>query len=158
MWADCGYNMLSNPLGDTIYIAREVYDFEGTLLEPADDLPSYGGVPQVCFDDIYQVPHVPVQAFDFVHGSITFSCSSALCPPGDLNLNEVAHEIADLVLYSNYFVYGYDAFTKDVDCQVKASDVNGDGVTLTVEDMVYMLHIIIGDAIPFPTTPAMPGT
>jgi len=161
LWADCGYNMLCNPIGDTTYIARDVYDFDGTLLQPADDLPSYGGVPHICFDSVYQVPHIPMREYDFENGGISFDCpdtppGDCQYPRGDLNGNLVAYEVADAVLFSNYFVYGMEVFTKEVDCQVWASDVNGDGVPLGVDDFIYLISVVLGDAVPYPTTPAMP--
>ncbi|HEX2897087.1 MAG TPA: FlgD immunoglobulin-like domain containing protein [candidate division Zixibacteria bacterium] len=69
---------------------------------------------------------------------------------GDLNLNGIHFEIADAVLYSNYFVYGKAVFTVDVQSQTAASDINVDGKQLTVADLVYFCHIVLGDALPRP--------
>lgn len=65
---------------------------------------------------------------------------------GDLNVNGIAYEISDVVLYSAYFIYGMTVFQVNVPAQVAASDVNADGITLSVADLVYMVRIIIGDA------------
>jgi hypothetical protein len=78
----------------------------------------------------------------------------ASMPPddrGDLNLNGVANEVGDAVLFSNYFIYGpsvWDAAWSDV--QIFASDVNNDGLTLTIADLVYLIRILTGDEKPFP--------
>jgi len=86
-------------------------------------------------------------------------CNGRVCvqePPddrGDLNLNAIANEIGDAVLYSRYFIYGIDVFHSDANLravQLLASDVNDDGVVLTVADLVYLIRIITGDAQPFP--------
>ncbi|MGH9877688.1 MAG: hypothetical protein ACRD5H_08620 [Nitrososphaerales archaeon] len=69
---------------------------------------------------------------------------------GDINLNGITYEIADAVLYSNYFVYGRSVFTVDSAKQIAASDVNQDGIPLSVADLVYLTTIINGSALLFP--------
>jgi len=78
-------------------------------------------------------------------------CADSIDARGDLNLNGLANEIADAVMYTNYFLYGPVVFDTDIQrraAQVAASDVNGDGHTLTVGDLVYLIRIITGDASP----------
>lgn len=74
---------------------------------------------------------------------------------GDINLNGVPFEIADAVLFSNYFIGGKSVFTfPDPNTgtigarQIQASDVNADGIVLTVADLVYLIRVIFGDALP----------
>jgi hypothetical protein len=68
-----------------------------------------------------------------------------------LNLNGIANEIADAVLYTNYFLYGISAFDPIFyEASIAASDVNADGRSLTVGDLVYLMRVIIGDALPYP--------
>jgi hypothetical protein len=69
---------------------------------------------------------------------------------GDINADGVANSIADAVLFSNYFIQGPDVFVVAPALQEQATDVNNDGVTLTVADLVYLIRIITGDAQPFP--------
>lgn len=69
---------------------------------------------------------------------------------GDLNLNHVANEISDAVLYSNYFVYGEGVFFREFEQHRLVSDVNNDGEYLHVSDLIYLIRIIIGDAPPYP--------
>ena len=71
---------------------------------------------------------------------------------GDVNLNTIAYEIADVVLFSEYFTKGMAVFTIDESNQTMATDINGDGVTLSLADLVYGIRIIIGDA---PTKPPL---
>ncbi|MBD3218829.1 MAG: T9SS type A sorting domain-containing protein, partial [candidate division Zixibacteria bacterium] len=65
------------------------------------------------------------------------------------NLNEIANEIGDAVLYTNYFIYGQAVFDINLQGQIAASDVNNDGKVLTVGDLVYLIRVITGDAAPF---------
>jgi len=69
---------------------------------------------------------------------------------GDINLNGVSDELADAVLFSNYFVYGSAVFVVDQEKQIAATDVNKDGNPLTVSDLVYFASIVIGDALAKP--------
>ncbi|MFH2050230.1 MAG: hypothetical protein ABIJ12_12370 [bacterium] len=68
---------------------------------------------------------------------------------GDLNLNGTANEIADAVLYTHYFVYGDSVFSNP-ELNLKATDVNQDGVYPDIADLYFMIHFIVGDALPYP--------
>jgi hypothetical protein len=75
-----------------------------------------------------------------------------------MNLNGIANEVGDAVLYTNYFIYGDGVFepvavppAPDLRAvQILASDINDDGIPLTVADLVYLIRIITGDASPYP--------
>lgn len=75
----------------------------------------------------------------------------AQCIRGDVNRNVIACEIADAVLFANFFVHDTSIFTDDVAYQICATDVNADGETLTLSDLVYLMRIILQDAIADPT-------
>jgi len=81
---------------------------------------------------------------------------------GDLNLNGIPFEIADAILYSNYFMYGLSVFTIDINAQIAASEINGDGLPLTVADFIYMLRVIDGTYVSPPDSaipnPSFSGT
>jgi len=71
---------------------------------------------------------------------------------GDVNVNEYPYEIADAVLFANYFIYGIDVFMTDPywrDIQINATDVNWDGITLSISDLVYLIRIILELETPF---------
>ncbi len=68
---------------------------------------------------------------------------------GDLNLNGLGYEIADAVMFTNYFIEGTSVF-RSVDSSMAASDINRDGKPLTVSDLVYLLRVVVGDAISYP--------
>jgi len=72
------------------------------------------------------------------------------CQPGngDINLNGKASEIGDAVLFANYFTKGPVVFDVDKGRQIAASDVNGDCIAPALADLVYMIHLIVGNAKP----------
>jgi hypothetical protein len=133
---DCDDNVISNALGDRVAIP-----LSGVHYGPDYDL-------QECLEgktDVYDAE----QKIDFFPGWI------CVCPPpddrGDINLNGIANEIGDAVLFTNYFMYGdvvWDATY--FENQILATDINNDGWVLTAADLVYLIGIITGDLDPFP--------
>jgi hypothetical protein len=148
IWYDCGDNAISSKSGDTLFISRHVYDFDNAT--PVEDLgaafPTQFGAPGVC--DTYEKAF-PLRLIDFQNGGVDIICVDSIDGRGDLNLNGLENEIADAVLYTNYFIYGSSVFSHEA-AQTAASDVNADGIALTVGDLVYQIRIIIGDASPYP--------
>ena len=61
---------------------------------------------------------------------------------GDINLNGVPNEISDAVLYSKYFIYGLQVFQIDQKAQTMETDINADGLRLSVSDLVYQITMI----------------
>jgi hypothetical protein len=132
---DCGDNTISSKSGNTLFLP-----LSGAQLGPDYEL-------EACLQP--KPDHDAQQFINFCQGAI------CIIPPpddrGDLNLNGIPNEIGDAVLYSNYFIYGssvWDDTWEDV--QIFASDVNNDGLTLTIADLVYLIRIITGDEQPFP--------
>jgi hypothetical protein len=154
-WDDCGDNAISNVSGDTLYLDRAIYDFEGNLIWDEQDDDEYPeevrtpsvGAPDYCLNG-YKVR--PIRYIDFWNGGVDIACAESIDVRGDLNLNSVAHEIADAVLYANYFLYGISVFDIAMEGQIAASDVNNDGIRLSVGDLVYLIRIITGDVLPYP--------
>jgi len=72
---------------------------------------------------------------------------------GDINLNLIPCEVADVVLFSSYFIYGTNVFVIDAPVQIANTDINADGFPLSLSDFILMLRIELGDAtrIPKPT-------
>jgi hypothetical protein len=62
---------------------------------------------------------------------------------GDLNLNGYGFEIADAVLFMNFFM-GYEHFNRH---QYANSDCNRDQIQASISDLIYMLNVINGDTI-----------
>jgi hypothetical protein len=147
-WHDCGDNSISNIMGDTLWISDHVYTYEmvditGTI--------HYGGHWWLgdCQNPDPEKPS-PIPFIDFIHGGVDIICADSIDARGDINLNNIANEIADAVLFTNYFIYGLGVFNINVEGQIAATDVNNDGKILTVGDLVMLVRIITGDALPFP--------
>lgn len=68
---------------------------------------------------------------------------------GDLNLNGIAYEVADFVVFVQFLDQGPDTF-REPEIQYPASDINADGINVTIADLVYMWRVIIKDAPPIP--------
>ena len=156
-WTDCGDNAISyheksdvdHPYSQVLGISRFVYDFEGVEITGENTFPTYFGAPAICMEGDKELP---VRFVDFINGGVDIVCADSIDGRGDLNLNGIENEIADAVLYTNYFVYGLVVFGTGNPFQaaVAASDVNADGLTLSVADLVYQIRIIVGDALPYP--------
>jgi hypothetical protein len=92
----------------------------------------------------------PVQFIWFWNGGVDIECKDSIDKRGDINLNGIANEIADAVLFTNFFLYGPGVFDIAYDGQVAATDVNNDGLVLSVGDLVYLIRVVTGDALPYP--------
>jgi hypothetical protein len=132
---DCGDNVISSKDGNTLFLASSgvTYGYDYNLQE--------------CLGDTAKAE--PQQFIDFCGGAI------CVCEPpddrGDINLNGIANEIGDAVLFSNYFIQGpivWDLIFRDT--QEHATEINNDGIVLTIADLVYLIRIITGDETPFP--------
>ncbi len=146
-WLDCGDNSFSSRFGDTLWISRRVYDLEHNPIQDwTYGFPGYYGAHDSCMAGGGDGKPAALRCIDFTNGGIDIICADSIDGRGDINLNEVAYEIADAVLFSNYFVQGLDVFTVNIDGQIAATDVNADGLTLTVADLVYLIRVVIGDA------------
>jgi hypothetical protein len=149
-WTECGENVMSSVTGDTLYLDRKVFEFSN-----GGDItgqPGYGG-----WQGIAGVPNCLLATnqtdtvLDFYDGEIRISCPDSIDQRGDINLNGIVNEVADLVMFTNYFLSGLDAFpATGREAAIAASDVNADGRVLTYQDLVYLDRIIIGYALPFP--------
>ena len=159
-WLDCGDNGISSVGGDTLWISDQVFDFENTnpMTDPDYNITGldcafpfhYGGY---C-DPACLIGMKVVSRFrSLCSGTVvlTLLAPNDIDARGDINLNGIANEIADAVMYTNYFLYGMSALpVLGREGAIAASDVNNDGRTLTVGDLVYLLRVIVGDALPYP--------
>jgi hypothetical protein len=150
-WDECGDNTIMTYSGDSLGFNRAIYDTDSTRIEDYQaGLPGYFGADTSCLhsDKIYFF-----RGIDFVNGGIDIKCGDSIQIRGDLDMNGLANEIADAVLYTDYFKHGISVFEPHVEASIAASDVNGDGETLTLADLQYLIRIIQGDAMPFPQQP-----
>ncbi len=151
-WTDCGDNTISSKTGDTLFVSRHVYGFDlvGEITDMYTGFPTYTGVQWECLIGGGPDKPYPLQFIDFISGGVDIACADELDDRGDINLNGVPNEIADAVVFTNYFIYGFSAFHINIWGQTAATDVNADGLTLTVGDLVYLVRVIVGDALPYP--------
>ncbi len=158
VWYDCGDNALSNVRGDTMYVSHFVYDYAGeTGLPPVvqwnditgldNDMPTFTGAPSPQCDTRFKF--WPVRCANFYNGGVDIICADSIDAPGDINLNNVAYEIADAVMLTNYFTIGMSAFEGHIEGSIAASDVNRDGLTLSVADLVLLIRVVVGDCLPY---------
>ncbi len=161
-WLDCGDNSITyleaadlvDPYSQIVAISRFVYEFEGGASIAQDGaFTTYLGAPNSCLED----PDVPVRFVDFYNGGINTICEDTIDLRGDLNYNGIPYEISDAVLYSNYFVFGPAVFDS-LEAQTFASDVNADGIPLSVADLVCLIRVITGDALPNPPLDTVAAT
>jgi hypothetical protein len=155
---DCGDNSISSVHGDTLFIDKLTLAYDGKLLwdELNDtDFPDYKrpagmGAADECMlgDKLF-----PVRCIEFWQGGVDIVCADTIDARGDINLNGIANEIADAVIYTQYFLVGITAFPElsatSRQAAIAASDVNADGTPLSIGDLVYLIRIISGDAQPY---------
>jgi hypothetical protein len=150
-WQDCGDNTFSDPSGELLYVDARIYNsFGGVYWDESDNnlfpelaRPTGLGAPDSC---LVGGVHAPVRCIYLHNGAICVKHPDSVDARGDVNLNGVPYEIADAVVFTNFFIYGLAAFAVNVEGQVAATDVNADGYMLTISDLVYLIRIIIGDA------------
>ena len=158
-WVDCGDNTVSDPAG-ALFIHDVIRDplagdpgNDNILVDPTPGpytpiaLPGYYGVGDDC---LTQDKDSVTRNVDFYNGCIRITCGDEIDARGDININGLAYEIADAVMFTNYFIEGLTAFGSHVDASIAASDANADGLVLTVADLVYLIRVVVGDALPYP--------
>ena len=160
LWFDCGDNTFADPTGNLLYLDSRIYNSENTIIWDENDEVNYPesarllntGAPDICIDPLAKT--VPVRCVEFYNGGVCIIHPDSIDDRGDVNLNNVSYEISDAVVFTNYFTRGLQAFTINVQGQIAATDVNADGLTLTVADLTTLIRVIIGDAQPIhKTTP-----
>ncbi|MCH9031367.1 MAG: T9SS type A sorting domain-containing protein [candidate division Zixibacteria bacterium] len=151
-WTDCTDNVLSDRTGDVLLVSRDVFMDQNPIpiTDGTTGFPTGTGIQDVCFFGLDTTKPTPNRCVDFYNGGVRIICADEIDDRGDLNLNGLANEIADVVVYTSYFIEGLAAFKISVEGQIAASDVNADGIVLSVADLVYQIRIVTGDALPIP--------
>ena len=164
IWYDCADNGISSKLGDVLYVSKHVWDFTG--VEPGQDItgmddtfPTLTGVVGTDGELIANCElslvkkGVPWPLIHFKNGGLDIICADDIDAPGDINMNAIGYEIADAVMFTNYFIVGLTAFGPTPENHqfgsIAASDTNKDGITLSVADLVYLIRVVVGDALPY---------
>jgi hypothetical protein len=157
-WFDCGDNTLSNHDGSELYLSAQVFDYvndddvfsAGQINDGSVGFPTFQGAQDECVNDDPDHGKIAIRNVDFQNGGIDIVCADSIDARGDINLNGIPYEIADAVMLTNYFVSGLSAFGSHIEGSIAASDVNADGLTLSVADLVYLIRVVVGDAQPYP--------
>lgn len=159
-WLECGDNAIYYNSGESMAYSENVYTInwvdpnipwhpllpeDGTI----DDDDHFYGAFDDCRNGDAQKIHSTEPSVDFYNGGLEILCANSIdYTVGDINLNEIAYEIGDAVLFANYFIFGDTVFAIDKNKQILASDVNHDHEYLTLADLDYIIRVITGDAIP----------
>jgi hypothetical protein len=158
IWFDCGDNGLSSLNGDTLYVSNQVFDYAGEEGDPPvllwneitgqdNSFPTITGTPSFACEGSDK--NVLERCANFYNGGIDIICADSIDAVGDLNLNGIGFEIADAVMLTNYFIEGLAAFEGHEEGSIAASDANRDGLALSVADLVFLIRVVIGDAMPY---------
>jgi len=167
VWHDCGDNSFSSVSGDTLHISNRVFDYAGDVGVPSEPIwaeitgfdnlmPTTTGAPSPECDlsDEFTL----LRCANFYNGGVDIPCTDSVhSPAGDINCNSIPYEVADAVMFTNYFIDDTAAFQPHVDYSIAASEVNHDGMPLTVADLVYTIRVVIGDAFPYPKQAPVAG-
>ena len=154
VWYSCSDNVLASDLhGDTLLASDEIFEYgwSNDISQDAD-FPTRYGVPDLCLTGGAS-GETMTRGVDFRVGGFDFLCSDSIDDRGDVNMNGQANEVADHVLFSSRLVFGPSVFSIDPNRQTAATDVNANLTPLELNDWMYLLRIIVGDAYPFPAPP-----
>ena len=109
------------------------------------EFPTFTGAPDIC--DSSAEFSSATRVIDFTSGGIKVACDYDIDGgTGDVNLNAIKDEIADAAVFANYFTQGLSAFNINVHGQIQQTDINRDGLVLTLRDYVELLRWISGEA------------
>jgi hypothetical protein len=155
VWYDCGDNAFSDVSGSLLYLDLRIFNAEGVLIWDEDDDISFPeasrpfgmGAPDECLVGTDKMQ--PLRCVEFVNGGVCIIHPDSIDDRGDINLDGLAYTIADVVLFTNYFIHGLSAFTVSIQAQIAATDINADGLALSVADLAYLIRIVVGDAQPY---------
>ncbi|MFH1336278.1 MAG: T9SS type A sorting domain-containing protein, partial [Candidatus Zixiibacteriota bacterium] len=134
---DCAENTFSSCDGNILYTSKMLCQYAPGLCDP----PTGGIVSNMTFQtDVCGLN---------CGGVLVCGGTNEVCKRGDVNYNTLAYEVADAVLFARYFAEGLGVFT-DPSYQICATDVNADGRALTLSDLVYLIRVILHDAVEIP--------
>jgi hypothetical protein len=151
-WVDCSDNTLSSKWGDSLFVSDEIYDYDNSIAinDGLAGFPTFFGAQNACISNPLPGKPPAARCLNLYNGGIDIICADSIDARGDVNLNGLSYEIADAVMFTNYFIFGLSAFAGHIDGSSAASDVNADGIPLSVSDLVYLIRVIVGDARPIP--------
>ncbi|MCD6249554.1 MAG: T9SS type A sorting domain-containing protein [candidate division Zixibacteria bacterium] len=147
-WYDCIDNIVYNQNAGEIYLSARVFDENDSIISREAEFPTWFGARDECINSLLSAGRYARRYVDYHNGGIGIFGEDPIDARGDINMNGVPWEIADAVMFTNYFITGQIVFGIHVEGSIAASDCNGDGIGLSVADLVYMARVTIGDASP----------
>jgi len=126
--SNCAENTMSDSTGNILYVSNNLLQYDTTVC---------GGGSSIR------------RILEFVDGGVYASYPSPSIYRGDINLNCIPYEVADFILFVEFLNHGPDVFWNP-DTQYSVSDINADGINVTIADLVYLDRVIMHDATPFP--------
>lgn len=145
LWLACGDNTIVS--GNMMYTVLSVDDvinsakcgFEGrySIQDISPNTSPYDTNQMICdrhkgsADSIYQ-------RIEFVNSGVPFDWDRGMQCGGDVNLNGLSNEFADLMVFRDYFVGGLTVFHTNIDGQTAATEMNENGIPLEVSDFALM--------------------
>ena len=146
-WRDCNDNVLTSVSGDTLFTAGNLA-VDYSPVDPAQQVnysfPGFGIPDQPCAS---QNGKEVLSNVSFVNSAIIWDTGIydwCRFQVGDINLNGIPFEVADAVMFIDYFRYGLGIFTINLPGQIAQTDVNCDGLTLSIADLVLMIRVVSG--------------
>ncbi len=156
-WRDCNDNVLISASGDTLYTAESLF-VDYSAVDPIQQVnysfPGFGIPDPACPN---QQGKEVLSNIRFVNSAIIWDSGDydwCWFEVGDINLNGFAFEVADAVMFIDYFRYGLGIFTIHFPGQIAQTDINCDGVVLSVADLVLLFRIISGNYWYFKPAPS----
>jgi hypothetical protein len=152
-WSECHDNSLILRSDQSLAISHYVFDYDGEELTDTGYIPGIWGAPNSCLDN---TPPAESRLVDYYNGSIQTVCTGEICfDRGDINCDGVPYESGDAVRFASMFVLPifdlvWGQYPDWYWCAAKNSDVNADGIVVSVADLVYLIRVITGDALPYP--------
>jgi len=143
----CTENTFSDPTGNVLYVSDNPAFFNYVDCDTQNDA-NKNLVLNLATFQLF-APPCTVNPLGRPCGGV-FVPTTAEKVRGDVNLNLIAYDVGDAVLFSSYFIYGTNVFILDKPVQIAVTDINADGYPLGLSDFVLMLRIMAHDATPIP--------
>lgn len=153
-WTTSNSDSLEFPGTDTLLLGKIIFvvgDVDSPAFLPVSLMPDTGVYLKsnnVAGILPYYTDVTWMDYFQNISGGIQIGSVSPVVR-GDLNLNGIAYEVADFLLFVQFLDQGPDTFWEP-ERQYSASDINADGINVTIADLVYIWRVIINDAPPIP--------
>jgi hypothetical protein len=158
VWQDCNDNSILLKSDAEILTAKEIRDlrwFDGLpdslMLIYGKDCESdsgfhYGGPCENCES---VATNSGTQSAALLNGYVEIvndPCFGSVMGGGDLNLNGISYGVADARILAAYLIHGIQVFDIAAQAQLALSDADGDGLPVSVADLIFLYRVRAGEA------------